>query len=172
MSRRWLKIGDVFGNLKIVGLADRPKCGIKAFLCQCTCGRIETKTTANIKRSQQIGSGCSQCGLNLKRQKKTIHGESNSPLHKAWMRMRSRCNTATSTQYKWYGGKGIRLCNEWNDYKTFSDWAKANGYEPGLVIDRIDPNKNYEPSNCRCITISENCREARRSQMQRNSLNG
>ena len=69
--------------------------------------------------------------------------------------MKSRCNNHKYRDYKWYGGKGIKLCREWNDsFKAFHDWAYENGYDPQAprgkcTIDRIDPDGDYEPSNCR-----------------------
>ena len=77
--------------------------------------------------------------------------------------MKRRCYNPNVDAYKYYGGKGVTICDEWReDYAKFKAWAYANGYEPGLTIDRIDSNGNYEPSNCRWITFAENRARAHR----------
>ena len=65
--------------------------------------------------------------------------------------MKGRCKRETSSAYKWYGGKGITYCEEWEDYAPFRDWAIKNGYADNLTLDRIDPNKGYTPDNCRWV---------------------
>lgn len=70
--------------------------------------------------------------------------------------MRGRCLTKSNPKYHRYGGRGISLCKEWDDPVVFYEWAKSNGWESGLSLDRIDNDGNYEPSNCRWVTISEN----------------
>ena len=78
--------------------------------------------------------------------------------------MKGRCNRPTATSYKYYGGRGISVCEEWeNDFAAFRDWALANGYQEGLSIDRIDVNGNYCPGNCRWITMAEQQRNKRPS---------
>jgi len=78
------------------------------------------------------------------------------PLYSVWHSMKQRCYDQTRKNYKWYGGRGITICNEWLDYKTFEKWALENGWNKLLTIDRIDNNGNYEPSNCHFILREDN----------------
>lgn len=70
--------------------------------------------------------------------------------------MRQRCENPNHTAARWYHDRGIRVCEEWKDFDRFREWSMANGYTESLTIDRIDPDKNYEPSNCRWIPRKEN----------------
>jgi hypothetical protein len=75
--------------------------------------------------------------------------------------MKNRCYNQKSKEYKWYGGKGIKICNEWLYNPTlFADWALKKGYKKGLTVDRIDEKKDYCPKNCRWISREENSRRA------------
>ena len=76
-------------------------------------------------------------------------------LYVCWKNIRQRCNNPNAAKYEYYGGKGISVCEEWNNYFAFEEWALNNGYQENLTIDRIDCNKNYEPSNCRWVTLKE-----------------
>ena len=69
--------------------------------------------------------------------------------------MRSRCNNPNTKEYHRYGGKGIKVCGEWNDYFVFRDWAYQNGYADNLTIDRMDNNGDYCPENCKWSTLVE-----------------
>lgn len=78
-------------------------------------------------------------------------------LYHVYHGMLQRCYNSNNPKWNIYGGKGIKVCDEWiSDYEIFKEWAYNNGYKDGLTIDRIDSNKNYEPSNCQWITLSEN----------------
>ena len=77
-------------------------------------------------------------------------------LYNSWRAMKGRCNNSNQHDYQYYGAKGIKVCTEWTFFKDFMVWAFDNDYQEGLTIDRIDPKKNYEPSNCRWISHSEN----------------
>lgn len=83
----------------------------------------------------------------------------NRRLRKIFAGMKQRCYNKNERSYKWYGAKGIKVCNEWLDNpELFEKWAIENGYKDNLTIDRIDENKDYEPSNCRWKTLEQNAR--------------
>lgn len=122
------------------------------WLCKCTCGN------EYVDRAEHIFSGrkCPDCGRKSQSQKISKHGKYKDALYAVWLSMKQRCNNPKCKAYKDYGGRGISVCSEWaDDYLIFAKWANDNGYQKGLSIDRIDVNGNYEPSNCRWLTISE-----------------
>lgn len=90
------------------------------------------------------------------------HGLSLTKLHRVWWGMIERCYKVYDKNYPDYGGRGITVCDEWkSDFQAFYDWAMSNGYKQGLSIDRINNDGNYEPSNCRWATPSQNSRNRR-----------
>ena len=98
----------------------------------------------------------------------------NHPLYSKYTHMILRCYNPKSNRYYRYGARGITVCDEWlESIDNFIEWAESIGYEPnrGLQIDRIDNDGNYEPSNCRFVSIKENCDVGRRNK-QANSTTG
>ena len=95
--------------------------------------------------------GCMQAEARIRT--KTKHGKSHTRLFRIWSGMKGRCNRPTDEAYKDYGGRGIKVCAEWSKAETgfpnFYNWAINNGYAENLTIDRINPDGDYEPSNCR-----------------------
>lgn len=87
-------------------------------------------------------------------------------LYVCWADMKSRCNNPNEKSYKYYGGRGIKVCDEWNDYEPFAKWAYENGYDESLTymecsLDRIDNDKGYSPDNCRWVSFEKQCNNRR-----------
>jgi hypothetical protein len=76
--------------------------------------------------------------------------------------MRQRCTNRNNKRYKHYGARGVHVCQAWNDFGVFYTWAMANGYRPGLTLDRKRTNGNYCPSNCRFASFSQQAQSRRK----------
>ena len=100
-----------------------------------------------------------------------MHKMSNTRIHRIWRMMKHRCNCTTYDSYKHYGGRGIKVCEEWqSSFQNFYEWAVANGYSDNLTIDRKDANGNYEPSNCRWVSMTDQANNRRNNHLV--TLNG
>lgn len=94
------------------------------------------------------------------------HGMKYSRLYGIWCNMKSRCYNRKTSNYRLYGGKGVTVCDEWlSDFVAFMNWSMANGYADNLTIDRINPNGNYSPDNCRWTTQKVQCNHFSRNRM-------
>ena len=107
---------------------------------------------------------------------RTIDGESGSKLYSVYANIKYRCYNQNAHCYHNYGGRGIKLCDEWigrNGFNNFKNWALQNGYYEGLTIDRINVNGDYSPDNCRWVTLSENVSHANKdNRVQHRKSNG
>lgn len=156
-----------FGRLTVIEYAGANAHRKKAWVCRCDCGNVLTVAGASLKNGNTKSCGC------YKRDKltdrNTTHGGTIDRLYGIWSCMKHRCNTPTYKKYKDYGGRGIRVCEEWeNSYEAFKSWAMANGYDETApfgecTIDRIDVNGNYEPTNCRWVDMKTQNNNMRRN---------
>ena len=121
------------------------------------CGNIKYISSNRLKTSKHLY--CNNC-----KDKSRI--VKNSRLHRIWSNMKTRCYNPTSNRYYCYGGRGIKVCDEWlNNYKSFQSWALNNGYNDNLTLDRINNNKNYEPNNCRWATYKQQLNNSSRNRI-------
>ena len=93
------------------------------------------------------------------------HGGSKTRLYRIWKQMRIRCFCKTNPTYRFYGARGITICDEWSDFAVFRSWALSHGYTDVLTIDRIDSDGNYCPDNCRWISGELNSKVKRNTKM-------
>jgi len=150
--------GKRFGKLVAVEETRLRKNGNIIWRCVCDCGKQTMVTANNLKNGNTKSCNC----LRREMMSKTMYkhgeaeGDSRTRLYEIWLNMKTRCYNPNNKVYKYYGGRGIKICNAWKDnYSAFRFWAILNGYQDNLTIDRIDSNGNYEPSNCQWLTKSE-----------------
>ena len=147
--------GQKFGRLTVIGRTENyitPK-GTKfsQWICKCECGNTCTAKVSDLKYGKTKSCGCLH--NELARQRRTKHSLSGTKLYMIWKAMKQRCSNSNNKDYPNYGGRGIKVCDEWqNSFESFYTWAKNNGYSEELSIDRIDVNGNYEPNNCRWVS--------------------
>lgn len=165
-------INQRFGRLVVISEAKRTKDNHKRWLCQCDCGKTTIVDGRDLRKGRTKSCGCLLIEKVTKRIVKinTIHGDSHSRLYHIWQNMKDRCNRNKNKNYKHYGGRGIKVYDKWYDYLIFKDWALNNGYESNLTIERIDVNGNYEPSNCKWITIQEQQKNKRNSKQYKKNI--
>lgn len=151
-----IEAGSTFGRLTVLGIVNDKRRG-KVYKCLCTCGNITRVTGTNL-----ITGNTRSCGCLHNEGNNTKHKQSHTKLYKVYYGMKNRCYNKKHSYYHDYGGRGIKVCDEWlNDNKTFFNWAMDNGYREGLTIDRIDLDGNYTPNNCRWTTIKDQVRNRR-----------
>ena len=140
--------GKRFGKLQVIGL-DRVVNKRSYWKVRCDCGKEKSVRGDTLKVITSCGCVKEKqdiINLGIKNNHKLTH----HPVYSIWRAMVNRCDNPNNQAYKYYGGRGIKVCDEWHDIRIFSKWADKNGFEPNkdLSIERIDVNGNYCPENC------------------------
>ena len=156
MSKRIDLTGHKFGRLKVLKMVGCNKWGEAMWLCECECGNLVSVTSNNLRRLHTRSCGCLQ--KEAASSSNTTHGKRGTKLYPAWNMMKDRCSNQNSKAYKNYGGRGIRVCEEWkNSFQAFYDYVSKLPHfnEKGYSLDRINNDGNYEPNNVRWATRYE-----------------
>lgn len=144
--------GQRFGRLTVIERAGSDKRKNVLWLCKCDCGNTTIVNRCSLKSGNTKSCGCLR--VDIIKATHTTHGGSNTKLFRSWNNAKTRCYRISSKDYKEYGARGIRMCDEWlHDFGAFQKWALENGYSDSLTLDRINPDGNYCPENCRRADI-------------------
>lgn len=152
--------GDKYGLWTVLGCPFGFGLRRWAVVVACQCGRIAVVLCYDLRRGTT--QACRSCSTSIHR---PTHGEYGTPLYWVWAAIKQRCHNPNNRSYADYGGRGIRLCDAWEDFPAFKEWANENGYAAGLEIDRVNNDGHYEPGNCRWTTKINNSHNTRRSRL-------
>lgn len=142
-------IGQKIGYLTVLEYAGKTNDGVLTnWKCRCDCGNEVIVQRSNLIQAKKHGKNIS-CGCHRLDNVRT-HNDSKSRLYRIYNGIKQRCYNPKEKNAQYYYFKGIKMCDEWlQSYENFRDWALMNGYQEDLSIDRIDPNGDYTPDNCR-----------------------
>ena len=144
-----------FGRLTVIAFNKTLKSnGMSMWECKCSCGKSKS-----VRRDVLLNGEVSSCGC-LRREVKTKHGKRKTKVYDVWASMIQRCSNPNSSHYHYYGGRGIGVCERWQEFKNF--YADMGEPMPGLTIERVNNEKGYSPDNCKWATQMEQNNNSRR----------
>jgi hypothetical protein len=164
--------GKRFGRLFVIKRVGSNKFNKSIWLCKCDCGNEKIITGTLLRIGETTSCGCfnRERLIETSKEANTTHGKRYTTLYHIWRGIKLRCLNEKNPNYKYYGSRGIKICDEWKDnFQAFYNWSIDNGYNEEklpsgrnkLTIDRIDIDGDYTPSNCRFITYKQQNRNRR-----------
>jgi hypothetical protein len=163
-------VGDKFNRLEILEKYFDVKTRKTWAVFKCQCGNTTKQIISKVYKGIIVSCGCWKAEKASERTKirnfKHGKGTLDYRLFRIWNAMKTRCYNPKFKDFDDYGGRGITICDDWlKDFIKFEEWSLSNGYQDSLSIDRINVNGNYEPNNCRWITMKEQARNRRNNRM-------
>lgn len=153
MSRYKDMKGQKYGSLTVVSFSHMDKHNSANWKCICECGAFKTVSRPHLTSGDIKSCGCLKREIN--------HKQSSSKLYYVWVAMIDRCRNPNNKSYKYYGARGIKVCEDWSDFREFHLWAEESGYSEDLTIERKDVDGDYHPSNCEWIPFSDQAKNKR-----------
>lgn len=140
--------GQTFGRYVVLAHAGQVRTNSR-WLCRCECGTEKRVTGSDLTCGKIKSCGC------LRQEQLKTHGKSRTPTYKSWLKMKERCYNPNQDGYEYYGGRGIEICDAWRF--SFEQFLADMGerIDRALTLDRVNPDGNYEPENCRWATAKE-----------------
>lgn len=153
-------IGTRYERLTVIGVEEKAFGKVTGWVVRCDCGNEKVVRASDVKSGKIKSCGCLHNELAKKRATKFSHGTVEyKRLYRVYNWMKRRCYDESTPRYQDYGGRGIRVCDEWMDknsgFDRFAEWALNSGYSNDLTIDRIDVEGDYSPENCAWKTAKE-----------------
>lgn len=149
-------VGKKYGKVTVISYVGISEDCRALWKCNCECGVTFITRGKDLREGKVTSCGCARkehCSARMSKINR-VHGKRYTRLYTVWKSMKQRCRDVKHKSYKDYGGRGITVCPEWENFESFYNWAVASGYDEkapfgACTIDRIDVNGNYEPNNCR-----------------------